>query len=225
MIGVPFQLPIEFDLAAVFLLALTGVWAAAQRRYDVIGAFILAFASGVGGGMLRDAVFLNEIPLVMQDPRYLWAILAALVVGAVIERVSNRFGETVFNYVDAAATGAYGVYGVNKALLAGLAPEAALLVGVCNAVGGGLIRDVLVREEPVMLKPGQLNALAALAGCILFTVMSYVYGIDVERSAWAAIALTVALRLLSMRFNWTTSAFGRWRARYFGKKDGKGPLS
>ncbi|HEX7251032.1 MAG TPA: TRIC cation channel family protein, partial [Burkholderiales bacterium] len=75
MIGVPFQLPIEFDLAAVFLLALTGVWAAAHRRYDVIGAFILAFASGVGGGLLRDAVFLNEMPLVVRDARYLWAIL------------------------------------------------------------------------------------------------------------------------------------------------------
>jgi uncharacterized membrane protein YeiH len=219
MIGVPFQLPVEFDLAAVFLLALTGVWAAAQRNYDVIGAFILAFASGVGGGLLRDAVFLNEIPLVMRDPRYLWAICAAVLIGALVERLASRFDQ-VFSVVDATATGAYGVYGVNKALLAGLPVEAAVLVGVCNAVGGGLIRDVLVREEPVMLRPGQLNALAALGGCILFTVMSYRYGVDVERAAWAAIALTVALRLLAMRFNWTTGAFGRWRARNFGKKDG-----
>jgi uncharacterized membrane protein YeiH len=216
MIGVPFQLPIEFDLAAVFLLALTGVWAAAARGYDVVGAFIMAFASGVGGGLRRDAVFLQEIPLVMQDTRYLWAIAAAVLIGALIERVANRF-EQVFSVVDATATGAYGVYGVNKALLAGLPVEAAVLVGVCNAVGGGLIRDVLVREEPVMLKPGQLNALAALAGCILFTAMSYHYGIDVERSAWSAIALTVALRLLALRFNWRTGAFGRWWAR---RKDG-----
>ena len=216
MIGVPFQLPIEFDLAAVFLLALTGVWAAAARGYDVVGAFILAFASGVGGGLLRDAVFLQEIPLVMQDTRYLWAIAGAVLIGALIERVANRFAQ-VFSVVDATATGAYGVYGVNKALLAGLPVEAAVLVGVCNAVGGGLIRDVLVREEPVMLKPGQLNALAALAGCILFTAMSYHYGIDVERSAWTAIALTVALRLLALRFDWKTGAFGRWWAR---RKDG-----
>ena len=219
MIGVPFQLPIEFDLVAVFLLALTGVWAAAGRGYDVVGAFILAFASGVGGGLLRDAVFLQEIPLVMQDTRYLWAVTGAVLLGALVERVAARF-EQVFSVVDATATGAFGVYGVNKALLAGLPVEAAVLVGVCNAVGGGLIRDVLVREEPLMLKPGQLNALAALAGCVLFTAMSYHYGIDVERSAWAAIALTVALRLLALRFNWTTSAFGGWRERWFGKKDG-----
>ena len=55
MIGVAFQLPIWFDLGAVFLLALTGVWAAGRRGYDVVGAFIMAFVTGVGGGLLRDA--------------------------------------------------------------------------------------------------------------------------------------------------------------------------
>jgi len=220
MVGVPFQLPVEFDLFAVFLFALTGVWAAAARGYDVVGAFVLAFATGVGGGLLRDAVFLQEIPLVMQDKRYLLAVVVAVAVGALVQQLAARFG-SLFSIVDAFAAGAYGVYGCNKALLAGLPPEAALLVGLCNAVGGGLIRDVLVREEPMMLRPGQLNALAALAGCICFAAMSYGYGIDVEHSAWVAIALTVALRLLALRFNWTTSAFGGWRERWFGgKKDG-----
>lgn len=212
MVGVPFQLPIEFDLAAVFLLALTGVWAAARRGYDVVGAFILAFATGVGGGLLRDAVFLREVPLVMQDNRYVWAILAAVVVGAMVERIATRI-ERAFTLVDAAATGAYGVYGVNKALLAGLPPEAALLVGVCNAVGGGLIRDVLVRDEPMLLKPGQLYAIASLAGCIVFVVASYHYGMPTEASAWVAIVITVLIRMLALRFDWKTGPFGRWRAR------------
>jgi uncharacterized membrane protein YeiH len=212
MVGVPFQLPIEFDLAAVFLFALTGVWIAARRGYDVVGAFVLAFATGVGGGLLRDAVFLREIPLVMQDSRYVWAIVAAVVVGAIAERVATRI-ERAFTLVDAAATGAYGVYGVNKALLAGLPPEAALLVGVCNAVGGGLIRDILVREEPLLLKPGQLYAIASLAGCIVFVGSSYYYGLQVEASAWVAIGVTVAVRLLAVRFDWKTGPFGRWWAR------------
>jgi uncharacterized membrane protein YeiH len=216
MVGVPFQLPIEFDLAAVFLFALTGVWIAARRGYDVVGAFILAFATGVGGGLLRDGLFLQEVPLVMQDKRYVWAIVAALAVGALVERFAGRL-EHAYNLVDAGATGAYGVYGANKALLAGLPPEAALLVGVCNAVGGGLIRDVLVREEPMLLKPGQLYAIASLFGCIAFVVMSYYYGMGVEASAWIAIAITVVVRMLAVRFDWKTGAFGRWRAR---RKDG-----
>jgi uncharacterized membrane protein YeiH len=205
--GVSFQLPIEFDLAAVFLFALTGVWAATQRGYDVVGAFVLAFATGVGGGLLRDAVFLQEIPLVMRDARYLWAVLAALALGAVAQRVVARL-EMLIVYVDALAIGVYAVYGANKALIAGVSPEAAVLVGLCNAVGGGLIRDVLVREEPLLLKPGQLYFLATLAGCAVFVVLSHHYGVDTEMAAWIAIALTLLLRMLAIRFNWTTRAFG-----------------
>ena len=215
MVGVPFQLPIEFDLAAVFLFALTGVWIAARRGYDVVGAFVLAFATGVGGGLLRDEVLQRELPQINQETRYVWAILAAVVVGALVERVATRI-ERAITLVDAAATGAYGVYGVNKALLAGLPPEAALLVGVCNAVGGGLVRDVLVRDEPMLLKPGQLYAIAALAGCIVFVVSSYHYGLEVEASAWVAIGVTVVIRMLALRFDWRTGPFGRWWA---GRKD------
>jgi uncharacterized membrane protein YeiH len=216
--GVSFLLPIEFDLVAVFLLALTGVWAATRRGYDVVGAFLLAFVSGVGGGLLRDGLFLQEIPLVMRDARYLWAVLAALVVGGLAQRLAERF-QLLIVYVDAAAIGVYAVYGANKSLVAGVAPEAAVLVGLCNAVGGGLIRDVLVREEAMVLKPGQVYVLAALAGCALFVVLSHVYGIDVEMAAYTAIALTLLLRVLAIRFNWKTSAFGqRWQRR-----DGEGP--
>jgi uncharacterized membrane protein YeiH len=210
MVNVSFQLPIYFDLTAAFLVALTGVWAASRRGYDVVGAFVLAFVTGLGGGVLRDAVFLQEIPLAMRDRRYLWAILAALLVAPLIQRVARHL-ERIFTLVDASATGIYGVYGVNKALLAGLPPVAAILVGVCNAVGGGLLRDVLVREEPQILKPGKYEALAALAGCTAFAGLSYYVGLGVRTSAGIAIFLTVALRLLSLFFDWKTHAWGRWR--------------
>lgn len=211
MPGISFQLPVGFDLAAVFLFALTGVWAATRRGYDVVGAFMLAFVTGVGGGLLRDGIFLGEMPMVMRDARYLWAVLAALVIGGIAQRVAERF-ETLIGYVDAAAIGVYAVYGANKSLVAGVPPEAAVLVGLCNAVGGGLIRDVLVREEPVLFKPGQLYFLATLVGCVCFVVLSHHYGVEVQTAAWSAIALTMLLRVLAIRFNWTTHAFGRlWR--------------
>ena len=211
MPGVSFQLPIEFDLAAVFLFALTGVWAATRRGYDVVGAFVLAFVTGVGGGLLRDAIFLQEIPLVMKDARYLWAVLAALAIGGLAQRLAERF-ESLIAYVDAAAIGVYAVYGANKSLVAGVSPEAAVLVGLCNAVGGGLLRDVLVREEPLLLKPGQLYLLATLVGCAGFVLLSHHYGVEVQVAAWTAIALTMLLRVLAIRFNWRTRAFGlRWR--------------
>jgi uncharacterized membrane protein YeiH len=174
----------------------------------VVGAFLLAFVTGVGGGLLRDGIFLQEVPLVLRDTRYLWAVLAALAVGAVAQRLTERLGLLII-YVDALAIGVYAVYGANKSLIAGVPPEGAVLVGLCNAVGGGLIRDVLVREEPLLLKPGQIYFLATLVGCAGFVFMTYSYGVATDLAAWAAIAATLLLRVLAIRFNWTTRAFGR----------------
>jgi uncharacterized membrane protein YeiH len=209
-VGVSFLLPLEFDLAATFLAALTGVWAASRRGYDLVGAFMLALVTAVGGGLLRDSIFLSQIPVVMQDARYLWAVLAALVIGLASYRYAERINQ-LFSYTDALAIGVYGVYGVNRALIAGLSPEAAIIVGVCNAVGGGLIRDVLVREEPLMFKPGQLYVLAALGGCVVYAGLDHYRGMDTERAAWIAIFVTIALRLAAIRFNWTTRSLRDWR--------------
>ena len=207
--GVSFLLPIEFDLAATFLAAITGAWAASRRGYDLVGVCMLAFVASVGGGLLRDSVFVMQIPVVMQNSGYLWAILTAVLAGVLTFRYAERFGD-LFAYTDALAIGVYGVYGANRALIAGLPPEGAVVVGLCNAVGGGLIRDILVREEPIMFKPGQLYTLAAFSGCVVFVVLSHIYGMDTQRAAWTAIFVTVLLRLLAIRFNWMTRPVRAW---------------
>jgi uncharacterized membrane protein YeiH len=132
-----------------------------------------------------------------------------VVVGALTHRLAERFARLIA-YVDALALGVYGVVGANKALIAGIPPLAALLVGMCNAVGGGLLRDVLVREEPLVFKPGQLYSLAVLGGCVLFVVLSYYYGIDTNHAAWISIGVTALLRLLAIRFDWTTKSLREW---------------
>lgn len=203
-----FLLPIEFDLAATFLMAMTGVWVAGVRGYDVIGAFALAFVSGVGGGLLRDSIFLSQPPAVMQNPLYLVAILGAVVVGVLFYRLALRF-ERLVAYVDAIALAVYAVVGADKALVASIAPVGAILIGMANAVGGGLLRDVLVRDEPLLFKPGQFYVLAALGGCALFVALRY-YDQPVREAAAASIAVTLLLRLLAIRFNWKTFAVSEW---------------
>ena len=95
---------------------------------------------------------------------------------------------------------------MQKALAAGLPELTAVLVGMVNAVGGGLLRDVLVREEPLMFKPGEFYALAALAGVVLFSVLTRLLHWPDTLSALVAIALSFALRLLSIRLGWRTLA-------------------
>ncbi|MBW8905817.1 MAG: TRIC cation channel family protein [Betaproteobacteria bacterium] len=203
MPGVSFLLPLQFDVAATFLAAIAATWAASRRGYDLIGVCMLAFVGSVGGGLLRDSVFIMQIPVVMQHRDYLWAILLGVAIGVVTFRYAERFVH-LFDYTDALSLGVYGVYGANRALIAGLSAEGAIIVGLCNAVGGGLIRDVLVAEVPLLFKPGQLYALAALAGIVTFVVVSYSYGMDTYRAAWLSICITALLRLLAIRFNLAT---------------------
>ena len=204
----PLLLPIEFELAATFLMAMTGVWAAGRRGYDVVGAFTLAFVSGVGGGLLRDSIFLSQPPAVMQNGLFLVAVLAAFVVGVLFHRLSLRF-ERLMAYVDALALAVYAVVGADKAMVAGISLVGAVVIGMTNAVGGGLVRDIFVREEPLLFKPGQFYVLAALGGCSLFVALRY-YNLPVEKAAVASICVTLLLRLLAIRFNWTTSPFSEW---------------
>jgi uncharacterized membrane protein YeiH len=208
MAAAPFVLPIWFELTAIFLLAMTGVWAASRRGYDIVGAFVLALVTGAGGGLIRDRCFIDRVPVVMSDARYLWAVLLAILAAVAMRRAAERI-EPLYDYVDALAIGIYGVVGTNLALLAGFAPLPALIIGVVNAVGGGLLRDVLVREEPLLFKPGQLYVLAVAAGCIVFVGVSREWGLDTDRAAWIAVACTMALRLLAIRFNWKTGELGR----------------
>jgi uncharacterized membrane protein YeiH len=204
-----FQLPAWFDLTATFAFGLTGALAAIRRGYDIVGVFFLALASGIGGGLIRDGVFLHnsEPTPLLTDPRYLEVIVAATCLGSLFRRQLNSI-HRIIPVIDAIGLGAYAVFGVQKSLQASLSVPAALLVGVINAAGGGLLRDIVTREEPLVFKPGQFYALAALVGAVTFVCLTVLTKLEATPAALIAIALTFALRALSIAFNWRTSRIG-----------------
>jgi uncharacterized membrane protein YeiH len=202
-----FHLPIGFDVAATFLFAVTGAIAAVRKRYDLVGALVLALVTGLGGALLRDGLFLQQgPPAVLTDGRYLIGVLAGAVVGSYFGRHLHRLA-LLFLVVDAAALGVYGVVGAQKSLAAGLPLLSATLVGVVNAVGGGLLRDVLVHEVPLVFKPGEFYAVAALAGCVLYVALVSRLGVGELTAALAGIGAAFSVRLLSIRLGWRTGAF------------------
>ena len=204
-----FNLPIIFDLGATFIFGITGALAALKRGYDFIGLFALAFASGVGGGLLRDGLFIQQgPPALTTDSRYIVAILVAGLVGLLFRHWVNRLTK-VIALIDALGLGAYAVVGVEKSITAGLSIPAAILVGVINAVGGGLLRDLLVRDEPLLLKPGQFYALAALGGCLLFVFLTMNFGVSAPHAGLITIACTFVVRVLAIAFNWRTKSLYR----------------
>jgi uncharacterized membrane protein YeiH len=204
MLTSQFTLPIQIDLAATFLFGLTGGLAALKRGYDAIGLFALAFVTAVGGGLIRDGVFIQQgPPAVTTDSRYmLMVMLSGLVAYLFRERVV-RFNR-VIAWLDALGLGAYAVVGVQKSLSAGLSVAAAVLVGVINASGGGLLRDVLVRDEPLLFKPGQFYCLAGFVGCLLFVFLALQVKLEATTAALITIVTTFVFRIMAILFNWTS---------------------
>lgn len=201
-------MPIYFDLGATFLYALTGALSAIRRHYDIVGLFVLALVTGVGGGLIRDGIFIqNGPPLAIKDERYLFVILGGCIAAALFGKKIDRL-QRVFLLADALGLGAYAVVGVARALTVGLSMTAAIMIGVINASGGGLLRDVLVRDEPLMLKPGQLYVLAALLGSCVFAILLIRFDEPIEQAALIATGCTFVFRLLAILFNWKTVSIG-----------------
>lgn len=202
-----FHLPVWFDLGAVFAFALTGALAAIKRGYDIVGVFFLALVSSIGGGLIRDGVFIpsGEATPLLTDARYIEVIVSATIFGAVFGRHVTRF-QRVIALIDAVGLGAYAAFGTQKALLFGLAMPAAILIGVINAAGGGLLRDIITREEPLVFRPGQFYVLTAVAGAVTFVFLSVHLAIEATIAALIAIAVTFVFRVLTIVFNWRTTA-------------------
>lgn len=218
-----FHLPIAFDLAATGLFALSGAIVAVRKGYDVAGLVVLSLVAGIGGGLLRDGIFLQDgPPAAIRDHRYVLAVACACAVGWFFGASLDQRFRWLFTEVDALGLAAYAVVGAQMTLAAGLLVPAALVVGVINAVGGGLLRDVLSRDEVELFKPGGYYALAAFAGALTYCGLAKGLGVDGVLSALAGMAVTFALRVLSVRLRWNTwSAPGRLPRR--GRRKDGGP--
>ncbi len=196
-----FYLPITYDLIATFLFAITGALVAYRKGYDYLGLFALALAAGAGGGLIRDGIFLQQgPPAFVSDWRYLAVVLAAgflvILAGEEIKRVN-----LVILLADGLGLGFYAAVGAQKSINLGLTVLAAGLIGLINAVGGGMLRDILSREEPIIFRPGQLYAMAAVFGVVVFLGLGVGLKINAQVAALISIGVAFTIRILSIVFN------------------------
>ncbi len=204
-----FGVPVWFDLVATGLFAITGAAVGIQRGFDPVGVYALAFATGVGGGILRDSVFLHEgMPAALRDGRYPATILLATVFAALFRRASTSLDveHSWFAFVDAVGLGLFAATGVQKSLDVHAGALAAIIVGVLNAVGGGVVRDVLAQRPPLLFQPSQVYGLAALAGCSIFVALDTWTPVHGSNAGYCAVVVTVVIRMLAVRFDWRTRA-------------------
>ena len=205
------QLPLPFELFATFVSALAGALVGVRRQYDFVGVFALAFVTGLGGALIRDGVFLNfGPPAAVQDSRFLLAVLIATTLVIGIDHLNTPLSRVML-FFDAIGLCVYAVVGADRSLAADLSHFGAIIVGVTNAVGGGVLRDLLSREEPILFKPGQLYAMAAGITAVLYVGWHKWVGIDAKLAAAIAATIGIAIRLLAVRYDWKTRPL-YWRS-------------
>ena len=204
-----FQVPVLFDYVATFTWAVSGAIVAIRRRFDITGVFIVSLLAAIGGGLLRDALFLNRTPVFLVDPAYLTLIFGATVATAFFTRyLRNLIGpetvQKIVDYIDALGTPAFAVFGMQLARNGGLPLVAVVFVGVANGVAGGLLRDVVVRDVPALLRPGQFASVTLLAACGVYLLLSDQLGLGPLRAGWITVSAFFIVRVLTIRFNWQT---------------------
>lgn len=193
-------LTLTLDLCGVFVFALSGALAAVQKQLDVVGVVVLGIVAAIGGGLLRDVLLGDVPPPALEDWRYVAVSSAASLIVFVFHPQVGRLTRAV-RVFDAAGLGFFAVAGTAKALSAGLGPVPACLLGTLTGVGGGLLRDVLLREIPLVLRTGELYAVTALVGSALVAVAVEVDAYNPGTAA-AAVAVVFVIRVVAMRRNW-----------------------
>ena len=198
-----FTIPIWADLLAIGIGSLQGALFAAQfrdRKLDLLGVAIIGIATGFGGGIIRD-LLLSEVPAALQGNWYLPVAVGSALVGMLLERLFQRLRQLI-TVLDALTIGLFGAIGTTKALALGLPEIPAIFVGVISAVGGSILRDLLLNVPIALMSVGSLYAVAALVGTTSL-VSLVALGVDITLAAVICVALTFVVRVLAVLFEWT----------------------
>lgn len=192
------------DLAGTMVFALSGVLLACRSRMDPIGMLVLAAATAVGGGTMRDLVLGVQPVFWVTDTTYLWVVLATVGASLIGYRYIHRLNRVFLPVADAFGLALFVVIGANKALLLGFSGVVAVLMGLFTGVAGGMIRDVLARRVPLVLR-SEIYATAAIVGGVVYVVCE-VLGVA-HLGLVMSLATTLGLRLAAIRWKLSLPVF------------------
>ena len=195
-----------FEIAAVVFAALSGIVDARRKDTDVVGAYFVGMVTAFGGGTLRD-VLLDRRPLFwVARPEYsiiiLVLALAYLYAPRTLQPLRRRAMQSAATALDAVALGLFGALGTAAALSAGVPAFVAVLFGVITGTFGGVVRDILLNEVPMLFRPvGHFYATAAFAGGLVQIGLAQL-GVGGQATLVAGASVTILVRALSLRLDW-----------------------
>ena len=187
------------DLLGTLVFAISGVLAAVDKRFDLVGATIIGFVTAIGGGTIRDLLIGNTPVSWMTDLNYIVVIVSALPLCYFFTEVILKLRKGVF-FFDTVGIGLFTILGLQKTLDIGLSPVIALLMGVVSAVFGGVIRDVLANEVPLIFRK-EIYASACLVGGVIYLLLK-LSAIHMHISMVVSILTVFIIRSFAVRKNW-----------------------
>lgn len=197
-----FVIPLWADLTAVAVGGIQGALFASgfqgKRRVDLLGVTIIGVVMGMGGGIIRD-LLVNVTPATMLSNWYLVTATSASLIGMLLAGVFQRLNRAIV-VLDAVSIGMFGALGTTKALGVGMPLIPSIFIGVSAAVGGGMLRDVLMGLPVAVMHVGSLYAVAAGAGCTVLAV-AQALGAPVLWAGVVCVVVTAVIRVLAVVFD------------------------
>ena len=187
------------DYAGTFVFAISGVLAGVDRKFDLFGVIILGLVTAIGGGTLRDLMIGSTPVGWMKNEVYIYIILAAIPICYFFKDQVLKMKRGIFLF-DTIGIGLFTILGVQKTLSVGLSPLVAAMMGVVSAVFGGVLRDILSNQTPLIFRK-EIYAFACLAGANFYLLASTF--VSSELSMMVSIASVMVIRILAIRNEWT----------------------
>ena len=184
------------DLLGVAVFAASGALAAGRKRMDVLGVFVIGAVTAVGGGTLRDLLLDRHPVFWMADPSYLAVILVSVLLTLAFVRYRKPAGNALA-IADAFGLALFTIGGAQVAERAGVSNFIVVLMATMTGVAGGVLRDVLLAEIPIILRRGDIYATASIAGAATYLMLKPL-GTSSELAAVAGIAVVMFLRLAAI---------------------------
>lgn len=195
------------EIIGTFAFAISGALAVQnQKHQDWFGASFTAFISSIGGGTLRD-ILLGSYPLVwISDITIIYAIMAGIIVTFIFYKFLLRLRRTLFLF-DTFGIALFTIVGTEKALQLGVRPEIAAIMGVFSATMGGVIRDMMTNEIPIIYRK-EVYATACMAGACSYLLLDRI-GAERNVAFISASLVIITIRILAVRYHWSVPRFFR----------------
>lgn len=196
--SIPFTFVDLIDYIGTFAFAISGIRLASAKEFDLFGAFIVGLATAVGGGTLRD-VLLGQSPFWMTQWSYFIVVGVALLMFVWLHPILMRMGQALFLF-DAIGLGLFTVVGFQRAVEAGFSHWTAMLMGMLTGAAGGVLRDILLGEVPLIFR-SDIYAMACLVGGLFYSI-SLLAGWPVWVAQVGCAVAVIVIRLLAVRYHW-----------------------